>query len=76
MTLQQWIDAGNVNGRPVPFQRSTDGRIAVLPIGTVRPHYGYVIPDDLRPDRPDAWRLADYRVVSVSGGSIWFTPRA
>lgn len=75
MTLQAWIDAGDGLGQPVPYQQSAGGRIAILPAGPVRPHYGYVIADSLRPDRSDAWRLADYRVVSVSGGSIWFAPK-
>ena len=26
-------------------------------------------------DRAKAWVLEDYRVSSVSGGTIWFTPR-
>lgn len=27
-------------------------------------------------DRAEAWRLEDYLVASVTGGSIWFSPRA
>jgi hypothetical protein len=34
------------------------------------------IPDALIPPaiRPTLWRLEDFRVSSVSGGSIWLTP--
>lgn len=34
------------------------------------------VPDDSSlVDRAEAWHLEDYRVTSVTGGSIWFSPR-
>lgn len=59
MTLQEWA--------------------AKQPLAVTRhPKYfnSFSVPDDSRlVDRPDAWCLEDYRVTSVTGGSIWFSPR-
>lgn len=36
----------------------------------------FVMPDSTRlVDRAEAWSLSDYRVSSVTGGSIWFVTR-
>ena len=37
---------------------------------------GRYMPDSINLiNRADAWSLSDYRVSSVSGGTIWFSPR-
>lgn len=39
-------------------------------------HGQYWIPDAASlVDRAQAWRLSDYLVSTVSGGTIWFYPR-
>lgn len=39
--------------------------------------YSFAVPDSAHDERyrSQAWRLSDYLVSSVSGGSIWFFPR-
>jgi hypothetical protein len=59
MTLKEWSDK-----QPLAVQR--------------HPKYfnSFWVPDSLSlVDRAEAWRLDDYLVSAVEGGSIWFAPR-
>jgi hypothetical protein len=60
MTLAEWA-----KGWPYVVRPLKDGDTAVF------------TPDSAHDEayRAKAWHLSDYRVSSVSGGSIWFIPR-
>jgi hypothetical protein len=76
MTLAQWNASaqgqGNTRGA-VPFipTDAHTGRASGPATGA------YVVPDcdAIRQIRTYLWNLSDYRVSSVTGGSIWLIPR-
>lgn len=70
MTLERWLRGWKYAGQnwragsPDPMGATPDGVSA------------FVVPDDpFGHTRTWAWGLEDYRVSSVTGGSIWFTPK-
>jgi hypothetical protein len=78
MTLAQWLETWPYTGQRVFFTdfAKTGGRIGLGPIGeSPNLHLGYVVPDTVADSRALAWCLSDFRVVSVSGGSMWFSPK-
>lgn len=69
--LTAWIKAGLALGQNVYI-----GNMGNTAIGhPALPNDGaacYVIADLLRPDRALAWQFTDWKVTSVTGGSLWF----
>lgn len=69
MTLQQWAKGWPY--RVIAF-RPTNAETGAH----TGPETGAMVtPDTVHPSRAEAWHLTDYRVSSVSGGSIWFVRR-
>lgn len=64
--LQSWPTIGRhyIDGRLQPYTAVPDGL------------HVYVVADASHGARIQAFDLSDYRVTSVAGGSIWFTPKA
>lgn len=76
MTLAQWNASAQAQG-------DTRGAVPFVPTNAQTgqpsgPASGaYVVPDTdaIRQVRTSLWSLEDYRVSSVSGGTIWLIPR-
>jgi hypothetical protein len=60
MTLAEWAEA---NGT-LPHEFNKPGYDKLM-----------TVYDRQFPDRPGLWRLSDYVVTSVTGGTIWLAPR-
>lgn len=73
MTLAEFLAAHDYAATPV-YRRIDGGMEVGTPTSTVYPAAdAYLVPDvgNVRP----LWGLADWRVTSVSGGSVWLGRR-
>lgn len=72
MTLQQWLQSWPSVGRHY-YQGMDISNSAFTPVPDGR--HAYVVADHSHGARTQAFDLEDYRVSSVSGGSLWFLPK-